>query len=292
MPKPAVNSLPAPDVQSFRLRLDEVLDFEDDQGNVWANAKWGVYAFYDYDGEPIYVGQTNEQLRVRVRRHLTNQRTDAVAMRILDPFEVAEIELWPLWEYESIGTKGPLGAAAKAQLNALEHSVYHWAIDESKFGAILNEKIPPVSPLIELPASMRASLLTDAVRAEREHPDIRIARRADTLARLSAVARERGIVTPGLRRVIVVQAMRLAYLAGARLAFAEGRPAPDPRVIQSGPLFGDVTEETENGSEDALAPNNRRTIRRWLRPQSCGNRFFGISIISEGSVSTELTRRL
>ena len=29
------------------------------------NSRWGVYAFYDYDGEPIYVGQTNESLRVR-----------------------------------------------------------------------------------------------------------------------------------------------------------------------------------------------------------------------------------
>ena len=52
------------------------------------NYKWGVYAFFDYDGEPIYVGQTNEMLRTRIRRHLTNQRTDAVAMSVLDPFEV------------------------------------------------------------------------------------------------------------------------------------------------------------------------------------------------------------
>jgi len=50
--------------------------------------KWGVYAFYDYDGEPIYVGQTKEKLGTRIRRHLTNQRTDAVAMNVLDPFEV------------------------------------------------------------------------------------------------------------------------------------------------------------------------------------------------------------
>src|SRR5687768_13042579 len=49
--------------------------------------RWGVYAFFDFDDEPIYVGQTNEQLRTRIRRHLTNQRTDAVAMSVLDPFE-------------------------------------------------------------------------------------------------------------------------------------------------------------------------------------------------------------
>ena len=65
------------------------------------NFRWGVYAFFDYDGEPIYVGQTNERLRTRIRRHLTNQRTDAVAMSVLDPFEVFEIELWPLPAYQS-----------------------------------------------------------------------------------------------------------------------------------------------------------------------------------------------
>ena len=32
--------------------------------------RWGVYAFFDYDGEPIYGGQTNERLRTRIRRHL------------------------------------------------------------------------------------------------------------------------------------------------------------------------------------------------------------------------------
>src|SRR5687767_9208902 len=49
--------------------------------------KWGVYAFFDYDDEPIYVGQTNESLGARIGRHLTNQRTDAVAMGVLDPLE-------------------------------------------------------------------------------------------------------------------------------------------------------------------------------------------------------------
>src|SRR5690606_32708771 len=66
------------------------------------NFRWGVYAFYDYDGEPIYVGQTNELVRTRIRRHLTNQRTDAVAMSVLDPFEVLEIEIWPLPQFQNI----------------------------------------------------------------------------------------------------------------------------------------------------------------------------------------------
>ena len=92
---------------------------------------FGVYLFYDYDGEPIYVGQTQERLRTRIRRHLTNQRTDAVAMRVLDPFEVAEIEMWPFWSL----TK----EAAADTLNRVEFTVYCQALERSEFNAILNE---------------------------------------------------------------------------------------------------------------------------------------------------------
>ena len=42
--------------------------------------------------------KTKAGIRARIRRHLTNQRTDAVAMSVLDPFEVAEIEMWPFWD--------------------------------------------------------------------------------------------------------------------------------------------------------------------------------------------------
>ncbi len=103
------------------------------------NYKWGVYAFYDYDGEPIYIGQTNELLRTRIRRHLTNQRTDAVAMAVLDPFEVREIEVWPLPEFQTTASGN---AEAKKFLNGLEHKVYAEAIKKSKFRAVLNEKDP------------------------------------------------------------------------------------------------------------------------------------------------------
>ena len=51
----------------------------------------GVYAFYDYDKEPIYVGQTWETFGDRIGRHLTGQRSDVVANRLLDPFEVSDV---------------------------------------------------------------------------------------------------------------------------------------------------------------------------------------------------------
>ena len=79
--------LPA-DVAAIREQIAQFFAHRDEQGRSIGGAK--------HDGEPIYVGQTNERLRTRIRRHLTNQRTDAVAMSVLDPFEVAEIEIWPL----------------------------------------------------------------------------------------------------------------------------------------------------------------------------------------------------
>src|SRR6185437_13860359 len=105
--------------------------------------KWGVYIFYDYDGEPIYVGQTKEKISGRIGRHLTNQRTDAVAMSILDPFEVYEIEVYPLPQFEEVNARHLDFNYAKSVLDALEFAVHGRAVRESKFHAILNEKDPP-----------------------------------------------------------------------------------------------------------------------------------------------------
>src|ERR1035437_10933300 len=99
-----------------------------------------------------YVGQTNERLRTRIRRHLTNQRTDAVAMKVLDPFEVYEIEVWPLPQYEALPTSA---TKAKAHLNWLELAVFKALLKKSHFRAILNEKDPSLAPdnAYVLPAS-------------------------------------------------------------------------------------------------------------------------------------------
>jgi hypothetical protein len=177
--------------------------------------KWGVYAFFDYDGEPIYVGQTNEKLRTRIRRHLTNQRTDAVAMNVLDPFEVFEVAVWPLPQFQNVGAKD---ANAKTCLDALESAVYYDALKNSAFGAVLNEKDPPTSVVTVTagkPAA-RSRIVSDAVREIRSHPDTRIARRAATISRLAQVISERQ-VKPGLRRVLLTQAKRLQWLADRRL---------------------------------------------------------------------------
>jgi hypothetical protein len=181
------------------------------------NYKWGVYAFYDYDGEPIYVGQTNELLRTRIRRHLTNQRTDAVAMNVLDPFEVCHIEVWPLPQFQNTAGKD---SDAKEHLNALEYAVFQKLLSQSHFGAILNEKDPHAPRVeIEIPPSYKEKIVTDEVSALRDHPDLRIARRAMILARLAQVICERK-VQRGLRKVLLTQAKRLQWLSERRYEFA------------------------------------------------------------------------
>lgn len=254
MPRRSRSSLPAPEVREFRERLAGVLSEVDEQGRTWANAQWGVYAFYDYDGEPIYVGQTNERLRSRVRRHLTNQRTDAVAMRVLDTFEVAELALYPLWHLEGTPSRD---TDAKQWLNRLEYSVYIDALRQSKYRAILNEVIPPAGEIIELPPCLRRSLVSDESRSVRGHPDTRIARRAETLSRLADVVYERGEVSDGLRRVLVIQAIRIAHLSATRLARIEAREAPPADAIDTGALVGSVLEEALGGpgSEDDEHPD-------------------------------------
>lgn len=177
---------------------------------------YGVYAFFDYDGEPIYVGQTRELLSGRIGRHLTNQRTDAVAMNVLDPYEVYEVQIWPLPQFQ--GTKDK--KAAEEHLDRLEYVVYQHLLSKSRFKAVLNEKSPPPTKPITLPRSYRAKVVTDDVREMRGHPDTRIARRAATLARLAQVISERD-VQPGLRRTLLTQARRLQHLAKERYSHFE-----------------------------------------------------------------------
>lgn len=214
--------------------IDQKISFEGLNTLTLGAVKWGAYAFYDYDGEPIYVGQTKERLGTRIRRHLTNQRTDAVAMHVLDPFEVHSIEVWPLIEFQATNAKSPHYAQAVTHLNALEHSVYTSVVAKSEFKIVLNEK-DPVRPVveIELPASFKGVIVSAEVSRLRDHPDLRIARRAATLAKLAQVIGERK-VQRGLRRTLLAQAKRLASLAQKRYDSASEVQLEEGDEVESG----------------------------------------------------------
>lgn len=205
------------ETHDLRKNLARYLNSEFRKNKV-GNYKFGVYAFFDYDGEPIYVGQTNEMLRTRIRRHLTNQRTDAVAMSVLDPFEVYEIEVWPLPQFDELTKKKNPNKYKQAceHLDALEYAIFEKAIVESEFKAILNEKDPPTPKIgVPIPDSYRAKVVSDDVFNIRSHPDFRIARRALILSRLAQVISERQVQS-GLRKTLLTQAKRLQWLAQRR----------------------------------------------------------------------------
>ena len=205
------------DVAAIRREIKHFFDTLDGQGRRLGARKCGVYAFYDYDGEPIYIGQTYEGLGSRIGRHLTNQRTDAVAMNVLDPFEVAEIRVWPL-DIDQLSKKEKC-----EYLDRAEFTLFQKVIAESKLRAVLNEKQPRKVPLVQLPACLSRRIIPDAIFPQRKHPDVRIARRASTIAALARVISERK-VSAGLRRTLLTQAKRLDRLADERLKDFRGEP--------------------------------------------------------------------
>lgn len=211
-------------VRLIRARLAEIMAMDDPStpGSRIGDARAGVYAFYDFDGEPIYVGQTVESFRVRIARHLTGQRSDAVAKFILDPFEVCDIELWSVPEQ-----------SARRLLGPYEYTVYKLLEERSRFHAVLNEGAIPVTERVVLPPSVRARIVPDELWEDRQHSDVRIARRASTIARLAQSISERE-VSGGMRRTLLLQAQRLAWLAGQRVhELGLERPSPEDE------LFGD-----------------------------------------------------
>ena len=204
------------DVEAIRKEIRTFLQTKNPEGTNIGNSTFGIYAFYDYDGEPIYVGKTYEGLSSRISRHLTNQRTDAVAMNVLDPFEVAEIRVWPL-NFQRLKKQ-----EARELLAQAEYTVYQKLLRESKLNAVLNEKPPSKTLPFKLPKDYRGRIIPDDIYPARKHPDIRIARRANTIASLARVISERK-VSKGLRRTLLTQARRLEKLAAERLKDFPGK---------------------------------------------------------------------
>jgi len=141
------------------------------------------------------VGQTEESLSARIGRHLTNQRTDAVAMNVHGPFEVAYIRMWPL-NLAGLGKR-----SVRQKLDAAEYTAYRLLLKGSKLKAILNEKPPTETELVELPEPVEGCIVPQELFPIRRHPDVRIERRAATIASLARVISERK-VSKGLRSTL------------------------------------------------------------------------------------------
>jgi hypothetical protein len=85
----------------------------------------GVYVLCDLDHVPIYVGQSVDGIRARVRRHLTSARSDIIANRQIDVWEIA----W-VWAY-------PVGD--RKEIVPLEAALFHHF---DKRSALMNGKLP------------------------------------------------------------------------------------------------------------------------------------------------------
>src|SRR5436305_9350915 len=85
----------------------------------------GCYALCDLDQTPIYVGQSVDGIRARVNRHLTSARSDIIANRQVDVWEIAWVWAYPV--------------AERAAIDRLETALFHAFHPKS---ALMNGKTP------------------------------------------------------------------------------------------------------------------------------------------------------
>lgn len=155
-------------------------------------------------------------------------------MNVLDPFEVARVSVWLLEPFAWM-TKAEVKANLASigpELNRAEYTLYVKVIEESSFKAVLNEKPPSKTELITLPIPHIGDIIPPDIFPARKHPDVRIARRASTIAALARVISERK-VTKWLRTTLLTQARRLERLAADRLADFAGMPDEGDEGIES-----------------------------------------------------------
>ena len=141
-------------------------------------------------------------------------------MSVLDPFEVFEIEVWPLPHLQGSNRSD---GEARQQLDALERSITARAIESPEFKAILNEKDPPAGKLaVEAPPSLRGRIVSERVFELRSHPDFRLARRALILAPCSGDLRTEGSRWPAASSSHPGQTASVASGASLRCARRSG----------------------------------------------------------------------
>ena len=128
----------------------------------------GVYALCDLDSVPLYVGQSTDGIRARVQRHLTSARSDIIANRQIDLWEVAEIWAWPV--------------ADVAVIRLLEAQLF---TDFDRLKPLMNGSVmlPPSVPAI-VPLHAVTAVLPDDERERRRDPVRRLPRQIEHIARL------------------------------------------------------------------------------------------------------------
>lgn len=124
----------------------------------------GCYVLCDLEGVPIYVGQSTDGIRARVNRHLTSARSDIIANRQVDVWEIAYVWAYPVTDRAEIGT--------------LENALFHSFHPRS---ALMNGKVPPAPRRkVKLPKPEQiVQVMSDSEIDEKLDPALRLPRQAE-----------------------------------------------------------------------------------------------------------------
>ena len=128
----------------------------------------GVYVLCDLDEVPIYVGQSKDGIRSRVSRHLTSARSDIIANRQIDVWEIAYVLAYPI---------------ANAQdITLTESRIYHHFNKKSK---LMNGTVPPLPPKATVPKpAVKVQVMSDKEISERKTSEQRLPRQANHYAQI------------------------------------------------------------------------------------------------------------
>lgn len=186
--------------------MSEIQKYRKKQMKALTN-KAGVYALCDLDGIPIYVGQSTDGIQSRVRRHLTSARSDIIANRQIDPWEIAFVQAYPVNRLKDI----PLLEASLFAKFHKQKPLMNGSIPVAE-GRLL-KRLPKPAEIIQM--------MPDEELKVRKEPAFRLPRQIEHIGRLVD-----HILTvkdsPQLRRSLIAHFDRLdAY----RAAFLKAGPA-------------------------------------------------------------------
>ena len=124
----------------------------------------GVYALCDIDEIPIYLGQSVDGIRTRVQRHLTSARSDVIANRQVDVWEIGYVWAWPLPK------------SSKPEISAVEHYLINQYHEQQ---SLMNGSIPE-SPNFPpaIPKKQIVRVLPEEEIKLRKDPTLRLPRQA------------------------------------------------------------------------------------------------------------------
>jgi hypothetical protein len=123
----------------------------------------GCYALCDLNEVPIYVGQSIDGIRARVNRHLTSARSDIIANRQVDVWEIAWVWAYPVEQAD--------------QITLVENTLFRHFHAQSP---LMNGKEPRGECLDTVPTpTQRLQVMADEEIADKRDPALRLPRQAE-----------------------------------------------------------------------------------------------------------------